>query len=160
MGGMGARSAGLLVYRWCAGSDGIEVLIGHMGGPFWAGRDAGAWTVPKGEYATGEPPVSAARREFTEEVGLPVPPGDLLDLGEVRQSGGKVVRVWAVEGDLDVSKAVSNTFELEWPPRSGRVQVVPELDRLEWVRLDRARELLVPAQQDFLDRLAVAVGLG
>lgn len=160
MGGMGARSAGLLVYRWCAGSDGIEVLIGHMGGPFWAGRDAGAWTVPKGEYATGEPPVSAARREFTEEVGLPVPPGDLLDLGEVRQSGGKAVRVWAVEGDLDVSKAVSNTFELEWPPRSGRVQVVPELDRLEWVRLDRARELLVPAQQDFLDRLAVAVGLG
>lgn len=160
MGGMGARSAGLLVYRWCAGSDGIEVLIGHMGGPFWAGRDAGAWTVPKGEYATGEPPVSAARREFTEEVGLPVPPGDLLDLGEVRQSGGKVVRVWAVEGDLDASKAVSNTFELEWPPRSGRVQVVPELDRLEWVRLDRARELLVPAQQDFLDRLALAVGLG
>lgn len=160
MGGMGARSAGLLVYRWCAGSDGIEVLVGHMGGPFWAGRDAGAWTVPKGEYATGEPPVSAARREFTEEVGLPVPPGDLLDLGEVRQSGGKVVRVWAVEGDLDVSKAVSNTFELEWPPRSGRVQVVPELDRLEWVRLDRARELLVPAQQDFLDRLALAVGLG
>lgn len=160
MGGMGARSAGLLVYRWCAGSDGIEVLIGHMGGPFWAGRDAGAWTVPKGEYATGEPPVSAARREFTEEVGLPVPPGDLLDLGEVRQSGGKAVRVWAVEGDLDASKAVSNTFELEWPPRSGRVQVVPELDRLEWVRLDRARELLVPAQQDFLDRLAVAVGLG
>lgn len=160
MGPMGARSAGLLVYRWCTESGGIEVLIGHMGGPFWAGRDSGAWTVPKGEYSAGEPPEAAALREFSEEVGLPVPTGELIDLGAVRQSGGKEVRVWAIEGDLDPSAAVSNTFELEWPPRSGRVQVVPELDRLEWVRLDQARELLVRAQQDFLDRLGSAVGLG
>ena len=149
--GMAARkSAGLLVFRRSAG--GVEVLLGHMGGPFWARREDGAWTVPKGEYAE-EDPVVAARREFAEELGMPAPPGELLDLGSVRQSGGKVVSVWAVEGDLDPAAAVSNTFALEWPPRSGRFEEFPELDRVAWLDLAVARVRLVKGQVPFLDRL-------
>ncbi|WP_406728727.1 NUDIX domain-containing protein [Streptomyces sp. GD-15H] len=148
----GARSAGLLVFRHTG--HGLEVLLGHMGGPFFARRDAGAWTVPKGEYDPGEPVWDAARREFQEELGLPPPEGRAVSLGEVRQSGGKTVTAWAVEGDLDPATIVPGTFRMEWPPKSGRTQEFPELDRVEWFALDRARELVVTAQAVFLDRLA------
>lgn len=146
------RSAGLLVFRRTG--QGLEVLLGHMGGPFFARRDAGAWTVPKGEYDSGEPAREAARREFREELGLPPPDGEAVPLGQVRQAGGKTVTVWAVEGDLDPAEMVPGTFETEWPPRSGRIQRFPELDRVAWFPLDRARELIVSAQAAFLDRLA------
>ncbi|NJP52937.1 NUDIX domain-containing protein [Streptomyces sp. SBST2-5] len=148
----GARSAGLLVFRRTGG--GLEVLLGHMGGPFFARREAGAWTVIKGEYASDEPAWEAARREFEEELGLPPPDGEAIPLGEVRQSGGKVVTAWAVEGDVDPEAIVPGTFEMEWPPRSGRTQEFPELDRVAWFGLDRAREVIVKAQTAFLDRLA------
>ncbi|MGH8893345.1 MAG: NUDIX domain-containing protein [Actinomycetes bacterium] len=150
------RSAGILLYR--RSDAGLEVLLGHMGGPFWARKDEGAWTVPKGEIDPDEDALAAARREFAEELGLPVPPGGLLSLGDVRQSGGKVVEVWAVEGDLDPSAAVPGTFEMEWPPRSGQTQEFPELDRVEWLGLDRAADLVVRAQRAFLDRLADQLG--
>ena len=146
------RSAGILLYRRTGGDP--EVLLGHMGGPFWARKDAGAWTVPKGEYADDEEPVAAARREFLEELGLPAPDGELAALGEVRQSGGKVVTVWALEGDVDPSAVVPGTFELEWPPRSGRMREFPELDRVAWFPLAEAGEKLVKGQRVFLDRLA------
>lgn len=148
----GSRSAGLLLFRHTG--QGIEVLLGHMGGPFFARRDTGAWTVPKGEYDPGEPAWEAARREFQEELGLPPPDGAAVPLGEVRQSGGKTVTAWAVEADLDPATAVPGTFEMEWPPKSGRTQEFPELDRVEWFPLDRAREVIVAAQAAFLDRLA------
>ncbi|MEU9336207.1 NUDIX domain-containing protein [Streptomyces sp. NPDC048290] len=148
----GRRSAGLLLFRDTGG--GREVLLGHMGGPFFATRDAGAWTVPKGEYEDGETAWDAARREFREELGLAPPDGEPVPLGEVRQRGGKVVTVWAVEADLDPADVVPGTFTLEWPPRSGRVQEFPELDRVAWLPVERARELLVTAQRAFLDRLA------
>jgi predicted NUDIX family NTP pyrophosphohydrolase len=148
----GKRSAGLLVFRRSA--DGVEVLLGHLGGPFWRRRDAGAWSVPKGEYVPPEEPRAAARREFEEELGLPVPAGELVDLGTVRQSGGKVVTVWAVEGDLDPAAVVPGTFQLEWPPGSGTVQEFPELDRVAWFGLVPAAEKLVSGQRTFLDRLA------
>ncbi|GAA1414787.1 NUDIX domain-containing protein [Streptomyces thermospinosisporus] len=134
--------------------EGIEVLLGHMGGPFFARREAGAWTVIKGEYDPDEPAWEAARREFEEELGLPPPDGEAIPLGEVRQSGGKVVTAWAVEGDVDPAAVVPGTFEMEWPPRSGRMQEFPELDRVAWFGLDRAREVIVKAQTAFLDRLA------
>ncbi|MGW6908691.1 NUDIX domain-containing protein [Streptomyces sp. NPDC054940] len=146
------RSAGLLLFRRT--DDGLEVLLGHMGGPFFAKRDAGAWTVPKGEYEADEPAWDAARREFREELGLPPPDGAAVPLGEVRQSGGKIVTVWAIEADLDPATVVPGTFVMEWPPRSGRTQEFPELDRVEWLGLDRAREVVVKAQATFLDRLA------
>lgn len=146
------RSAGLLLYRRAAG--GLEVLLGHMGGPFFARRNAGAWTVPKGEYEPAEPAWEAARREFQEELGLPPPDGEAVPLGEVRQTGGKVVTAWAVEADLDPESVVPGTFRMEWPPRSGRVQEFPELDRVEWLGLERAREVIIKAQAVFLDRLA------
>ncbi|GAB2807061.1 NUDIX domain-containing protein [Streptomyces chlorus] len=148
----GARSAGLLAFRHT--DHGLEVLLGHMGGPFFVRRDAGAWTVPKGEYDAGETAWDAARREFEEELGLPPPDGEAVPLGEVRQSGGKIVTAWAVEGDLAPAAVVPGTFRMEWPPRSGRIQEFPELDRVEWLALDRARELIVSAQAAFLDRLA------
>ena len=148
---MPRRSAGLLVYRRTPGR--LEVLIGHMGGPMWARRQERAWSVPKGELVADEDPAAAARREFEEELGLPVPAGELVGLGTVRQAGGKEVAVWAVEGDLDAASAVSNTFTMEWPPRSGRLQEFPELDRVAWVPVDEARRLLVTAQSAFLDRL-------
>ncbi|WP_200823429.1 NUDIX domain-containing protein [Actinacidiphila yanglinensis] len=150
------RSAGLLLFRRTG--SGVEVLLGHMGGPFWARKDAGAWTVPKGEYEGGEEPWDAARREFREELGLPAPEGEALPLGEVVQSGGKHVTVWAVEGDLDPADVVPGTFTMEWPRGSGRTAAFPELDRVAWFGLDAARGVVVRAQAEFLDRLAVAVG--
>lgn len=147
------RSAGLLLHR--RGPDQVlEVLLGHMGGPFHARRDAGAWTVPKGEYEPGESAWEAARREFEEELGLPPPEGAAVPLGEVRQAGGKVVTVWAVEAGLDPATVVPGTFRMEWPPRSGRFEEFPELDRVAWFTADRAREVIVKAQSAFLDRLA------
>ncbi|MFS4104156.1 NUDIX domain-containing protein, partial [Streptomyces sp. PD-S100-1] len=146
------RSAGLLLFR--RPGDGLEVLLGHMGGPLWARRDVGAWTVPKGEYTPDEPAWTAARREFQEELGLAPPDGEAVPLGEVRQANGKIVTAWAVEGDLDPAAITPGTFSMEWPPRSGRIARFPEIDRVEWLGLDRAREVIVKAQAAFLDRLA------
>lgn len=147
------RSAGLLVHRTTEEA-GLEVLLGHMGGPLWAHKDAGAWSVPKGEYTEAEAPLDAALREFAEELGAPPPPGPYTSLGEVRQSGGKHVTVWAVAGDFDPAELRAGTFTTEWPPRSGRHQEFPELDRVAWFPLDEAREVIVKAQTAFLDRLA------
>lgn len=148
-------SAGLLVYRH--GPDGPEVLLGHMGGPFWARKDAGAWSIPKGEYPPEEEPFAAACREFTEELGLPPPTGEVIDLGVVRQAGGKVVRAWAVEGDVEPSDITPGTFTLEWPPHSGREQQFEEVDRVAWFTPEQAREKIVRAQAAFLDRLVAAL---
>jgi predicted NUDIX family NTP pyrophosphohydrolase len=146
-------SAGLLLFRHT--DDGLEVLLGHMGGPFFARRDAGAWTVPKGEYEPdSETAWDAARREFQEELGLPPPDGEAVPLGEVRQTNGKVVTAWAIEADLDPATVVPGLFSMEWPPKSGQMREFPELDRVEWFRLDRARAVIVKAQAAFLDRLA------
>jgi predicted NUDIX family NTP pyrophosphohydrolase len=147
-----ARSAGILLHRR---RDGVrQVLLVHPGGPFWAKRDAGAWSIPKGEYADGEDARACALREFEEELGTPLASqSELVDLGSVRQRNGKVVTAWAVEGDLDATAARSNTFEMEWPPRSGRRQEFPEVDRAEWFSVDEAREKLIPAQVALLDRL-------
>ena len=150
------RSAGLLVFR--RADAGIEVLLGHMGGPFWARKDAGAWSIPKGEYDADEPPQAAARREFEEELGMPPPDGPLIELGEVRQAGGKTVSAWAVEGELDPADVVPGTFRLEWPRGSGRMQEFPEVDRVAWFGLDSARAKLVSAQRDLLDRLVRRLG--
>ncbi|WP_069762359.1 NUDIX domain-containing protein [Streptomyces sp. LUP47B] len=146
-------SAGLLLFRHT--DDGLEVLLGHMGGPFFARRDAGAWTIPKGEYEMdSETAWSAARREFQEELGLPPPDGQAVPLGEVRQTNGKVVTAWAIEADLDPATVVPGLFSMEWPPKSGKTREFPELDRVEWFGLDRARAVIVKAQAAFLDRLA------
>jgi predicted NUDIX family NTP pyrophosphohydrolase len=152
---MPSRSAGILLHR--RRGDELEVLLVHPGGPFWSRRDAGAWSIPKGEYGPDEDPLRAARREFEEELGAPPPDGPARDLGEIRQRGGKLVRAWALEGELDASAISSNTFELEWPPRSGRTIQAPEVDRAEWFGLKRARRKIVPAQAELLDRLAGAV---
>jgi predicted NUDIX family NTP pyrophosphohydrolase len=149
---MTAKSAGLLVYRR-TDQGVVEVLIAHPGGPFWAGKDVGAWTVPKGEYDPGDDPLAAAYREFREETGFDAPAGAPASLGELRQPGGKLVTVWALEGDLDAAQVSSNTFELEWPPRSGKVREFPEVDRLEWDSVSRARTKLLKGQVPFLDRL-------
>ncbi|WP_433572870.1 NUDIX domain-containing protein [Streptomyces sp. CA-251247] len=145
------RSAGLLLFR-ITGTE-TEVLIGHMGGPYWQGRDEKAWSVPKGEYLAQEQPMAAARREFEEELGLAPPDGEWLPLGDARQSSGKIVIAWALEGDLDIGLVVPGTFTMEWPPRSGRMEEFPEIDRVAWLRLDEAREKLVAGQQVFIDRL-------
>ena len=152
---MPVQSAGILLFRRTPA--GPEVLLVHPGGPFWARRDEGAWSIPKGEHAEGEAPVDAARREFEEETGS-LPPEPLVELGEVRQKSGKRVRAWAVEGDLDAGEVRSSTFELEWPPRSGRMQTFPEIDRAAWFDLDEARRRLLPAQVPFLDRLREHLG--
>jgi predicted NUDIX family NTP pyrophosphohydrolase len=145
------RSAGILLYRLSGGAP--EVLLVHPGGPFWARRDAGAWSVPKGEYEDGDDPLASALREFEEETGAALETGELLELGDVKQKSGKVVRAWAAEGDLDPDAVHSNTFTMEWPPRSGRTAEFPEIDRAGWFGIDEAREKLNPAQAEFLDRL-------
>jgi predicted NUDIX family NTP pyrophosphohydrolase len=145
------RSAGILLYRLSGGAP--EVLLVHPGGPFWARRDAGAWSVPKGEYEDADDPLAAARREFEEETGTALETGELLELGDVKQKNGKVVSAWAAEGDLDPDAVHSNTFTMEWPPRSGRAAEFPEIDRAGWFGIDEARQKLNPAQAEFLDRL-------
>ena len=148
-------SAGILLYRQLGAR--LEVLLVHPGGPVWARRDAGAWSVPKGEYEDSEEPLAAARREFEEELGSPPPDTDPIDLGEVRLRSGKRVRAWALAGELDETRVSSNTFEMQWPPRSGRLQSFPEVDRAGWFGLDEARGKLNGAQVAFLDRLAAAL---
>jgi predicted NUDIX family NTP pyrophosphohydrolase len=147
------RSAGILLHRI---RDAVqEVLLVHPGGPFWARKDAGAWSIPKGEYGEDEDPVACARREFEEELGVPAPAAEeLTELGTVRQRGGKRVTAWAAPGDLDADAIRSNTFTLEWPPRSGTFREFPEVDRAAWLPLQQAREKINPAQAEFLDRLA------
>jgi len=144
------RSAGILLYR--RNGKAIEVFLVHPGGPFWKKRDDGAWTVPKGAIESGEEPLAAARREFTEETGFAVE-GDFAELGDFKQPGGKRVLVWAVEGDCDPAKLVSNDFEMDWPPRSGKRQKFPEVDRGGWFGVDEAREKLLIGQRPMLDSL-------
>ncbi len=149
---MKKTSAGLLVYRI---KDGLpQVFIVHMGGPFHAKKDEGHWSIPKGEYEDGEDPKNAALREFEEETGSSVPEAELAELGIIEQKGGKSVIAWAVEGDVDNGQIKSNTFSLEWPPRSGKVQEFPEIDRAGWFNLAQASTKLIPAQAEFLERLA------
>jgi predicted NUDIX family NTP pyrophosphohydrolase len=150
-----SRSAGLLLYR--RGEDGVEVLLGHMGGPYFSKRDDGAWSIPKGEYGDDEAPLVAARREFAEELGQPAPAGIERELGTVRQRNGKLVTAWAIEFDLDVTAISSNTFEIEWPPRSGRRQSFPEVDRADWFDLATARRKMIVGQDALLDRLLALV---
>jgi predicted NUDIX family NTP pyrophosphohydrolase len=145
------RSAGIVLHR--SGATGLEVLLVHPGGPFWARKDAGAWSIPKGEYEDGEDPLACALREFEEETGTRLDASDAVELGSIRQKSGKEVTAWAVAGDLDPSTVRSNTFVMEWPPRSGRQAEFPEIDRAEWFGLDAAREKLVAAQAELLDRL-------
>jgi predicted NUDIX family NTP pyrophosphohydrolase len=153
---MAKRSAGILLYRR-TDEDGVEVLLVHPGGPLWAKRDAGAWSIPKGEYEAGEEPRAAALREFAEELGSAPASEELIELGSVTQRSGKVVTAFAVEGDLDPAALRSNTFEMEWPPRSGRTAAFPEVDRAEWFAPDQARERINPAQAELIGRLLSAL---
>ena len=137
--------------------DGLEVLLIHPGGPFWKKKDDGAWSIPKGEFTSAEEPLAAARREFEEELGAPVT-GEFLPLGMIQQSGGKTVYAWAVRGEFDPAVLKSNTFLVEWPPKSGRRQEFPEVDRAEWYSIKAARTKLLPAQTAFLDRLLQQIG--
>ena len=146
-----SRSAGILLYRHRDGE--LQVLLVHPGGPFWARKDEGAWSIPKGEYGSEEDPLAAARREFQEELGLSPPAGAAHDLGQIRQKAGKLVHAFALAGDLDTGRITSNTTEIIWPPRSGRVMKVPEVDRAEWFGVDEARRRINPAQATLLDRL-------
>lgn len=148
-------SAGILLYRLHDGA--LQVLLVHPGGPMWAKRDEGAWSIPKGEYEPGEEPLAAARREFAEELGSPAPAGEPIDLGEVRQRSGKVVTAWALAGDLDAAAIVSNTCMVQWPPRSGRELEIPEVDRAEWFDLATAATKINAAQVALLQRLEQTV---
>lgn len=148
---MATQSAGILLYR--RRTDGLEVLLAHPGGPFWQRRDLGAWTIPKGEFGDDESAEDAARREFREEIGVDAT-GVLTPLGAARQKGGKVVIAFAVEGDFDVTLLASNTFEIEWPPRSGLRQRFPEIDRVAWLPLGDARARILAGQLPLLERLA------
>ncbi|HVU59464.1 MAG TPA: NUDIX domain-containing protein [Candidatus Saccharimonadales bacterium] len=150
---MAKQSAGIMLYRLSAGE--IEVLLVHPGGPFWAKRDDGAWSIPKGEFEPHEEALHAARREFAEEVGRPAPDGALISLGQAKQPGGKVIHAWALQADFDVTGFHSNTFSMEWPPKSGRQQQFPEADKAVWFALPVARQKVVPGQLPFLDRLPV-----
>ena len=149
---MSKKSAGLLLFRWT--DAGIEVLLAHPGGPFWAKKDDGWWSIPKGELAEGEDPLAAARREFEEEMGVS-PTGDFLPLESLKQPGGKVVFAWALHSDFDPSRLKSNTFSMEWPPRSGRRQEFPEVDKAAWFGVEAARVKILKGQAPFLDRLLV-----
>jgi predicted NUDIX family NTP pyrophosphohydrolase len=148
---MAKLSAGLLMYRRRSGE--LEVFLVHPGGPFWAKKDVGAWSIPKGEYAEGEDALAAAQREFEEETGC-VARGDFVKLGEVKQAGGKVVSAWAFEGDCDPVELKSNVFDMEWPPRSGRTAEFPEVDRAGWFSIAEARERILKGQAPFLDTLS------
>ncbi len=155
---MPKRSAGLLLYRIREGA--VEVLLVHPGGPFWARKDLGAWSIPKGEHEQEDDPLEAALREFEEETGQPPPRERLVELGSIRQRGGKLLTAWGVEGDLDPAELTSNTFTMEWPPRSGRLQEFPEVDRAEWFDPETARRKLLGAQAELLDRLLATLAGG
>jgi predicted NUDIX family NTP pyrophosphohydrolase len=148
---LAVESAGLLLCRERDGK--TEVLLVHPGGPFWKNKNQGAWSIPKGEIEPGETPVDVACREFREELGSPPPAVELTPLGSIKQAGGKVVHAWSARGDFDPSRIAGGNFTMEWPPRSGRMQEFPEVDRAEWFDLDQARRMILPAQAAFLDRL-------
>jgi len=152
---MPKRSAGLVMYR--KRHSAIEVFLVHPGGPFWAKKDWGTWSIPKGEYLDGEEPLAVARREFQEETSFAAQ-GEFLELGSLQQASGKIVSAWAFEGDCDPAQLKSNTFTIEWPPRSGRHMEVPEVDRGAWCPIEEARLRLLAAQREFLDRLAEKIG--
>jgi predicted NUDIX family NTP pyrophosphohydrolase len=154
---MPQRSAGILLYRRRQGG-GVEVLLVHPGGPYWARKDEGAWGIPKGTYGSDEDPLAAARREFEEETGAPPPAGEAIALGSFRQSVAKIVDVWAVEGDFDPATLKSNTFAMEWPPRSGRMREVPEVDRAEWFVPDAAARKILRGQRPILEALLRRLG--
>jgi predicted NUDIX family NTP pyrophosphohydrolase len=154
---MPARSAGILLYKYRDGE--VLVLLAHPGGPFWRARDLGAWSIPKGEYGDGEDPLQAARREFREELGVDAP-GELRALGEITQKGGKRVAAFAAEGDFAIDRLCSNTFQVEWPPRSGRQQTFAEIDRVQWFDLDEAKRRILPAQAELLARLTELLRAG
>ena len=154
---MAKRSAGILLYR--LSPRGLELLLVHPGGPFWARKDLGAWSIPKGEYAPGEDPLAAARRELEEETGMRVE-GDFMPLGELVSPGRKIVTAFALEGDCDPAALRSNTFELEWPPRSGRRQSFPEVDRAQWFSPEEARQKILAGQSEFIARLIAGLGMG
>lgn len=147
-----STSSGLIVFRLRDRT--LELLLGHMGGPYWARKDDGAWSIPKGELEEGEDALAGARREFAEELGRPPPDGPVIDLGEIRQRAGKRVIAFAVEGEFDPAQLDPGTFELEWPPRSGRRKAFPEIDRVAWFDIETARQKLVRGQSELLDRLA------
>lgn len=151
---MPKRSAGLIMYRIRNGE--LQVFLVHPGGPYWARKDLGSWTIPKGEYADTEYPLDAAKREFREETGFAAG-GAFLELGEIKQTGGKVVAAWAFEGDCDPADLISNLCEIEWPPRSQKRLEIPEVDRGEWFSIPDARERVLGGQRPLLDRLAVRV---
>ncbi len=153
---MSKLSAGILLYRG-KGAE-LRVLLVHSGGPFWAKKDEGAWSIPKGEYDEGEDPIAVARREFEEELGSPAPSGALTELGELVQPSRKRVTAYAIEGDLDPSSLESNLFKMEWPPKSGTMQSFPEVDRAEWFTPDEARTKILPGQRPFIDRLVQRLG--
>jgi predicted NUDIX family NTP pyrophosphohydrolase len=155
---MPRTSAGILLHR--AGAAGREVLIGHMGGPFWAKKDAGAWSIPKGQIEEGEEPRACAVRELEEELGAApeIDPEQLIELGSIKQRAGKVVEAWAAEAEFDPTTLASNTFSMEWPPRSGSQKDFPEVDRAEWFDPATARQKILPAQAELLDRLLERLG--
>jgi predicted NUDIX family NTP pyrophosphohydrolase len=152
------KSAGLLLYREARDSTGIEVLLAHPGGPFWRNKDEGAWTIPKGEFAEDEDPLAAAKREFEEELGAKPPVGDYLQLKPIKQKNGKIVHAWAVKGDFDPTTLSSNTFEMEWPPKSGRMQSFPEVDRAQWFTTGDATQKMLFGQGALVDELLKWIG--
>ena len=153
---MAKRSAGILLYR--GKGAGLELLLVHSGGPFWAKKDLGAWWIPKGEYQEGEDPLAVARREFEEELGSPAPARDAIELGELAQPSRKLITAYAIEGDFDANTLKSNLFEMEWPPKTGRLQSFPEVDRAQWFTVEEARDKILPGQRPFIDRLLERTG--
>jgi predicted NUDIX family NTP pyrophosphohydrolase len=154
---MAKRSAGILLYR--RKGAGLELLLVHPGGPFWAKKDLGAWSIPKGEYEEGADPLLVARREFEEELGSPAPAGDAIEIGELAQPSRKLITAYAIEGDFDVGTLKSNLFEMEWPPKSGKMQSFPEVDRAEWFSAEKARDKILLGQRPFIDRLLERLGM-
>jgi predicted NUDIX family NTP pyrophosphohydrolase len=154
---MAKQSAGILLYR--GRGPALRLMLVHPGGPFWAKKDGGAWSIPKGEYEEGDDPLLVASREFGEELGSPAPAGDAIELGDLVQPSRKVVTAFALEGDFDPSRLKSNLFELEWPPKSGRLQSFPEVDRAEWFTVEEARDKILPGQRPFIDRLLERLGM-
>lgn len=151
------QSAGILLYRF--DKDEPQVLVAHPGGPFFTKKDDGFWSIPKGLYSDDEEPFAAAKREFQEEIGMPAPDGKYIDIGEIKRKDGKTIRVWAAEGDVDEDKVLSNSFEMEWPPKSGKIEEFPEIDRAQWFSLNDAATKLHPSQIVFLQRLAEHLGV-
>ena len=148
---MPKKSAGLLMYR--VDQTGVEVLLAHPGGPFWRNKDEGAWTIPKGEFADDEDPLAAARREFEEELGAASPLGDYIQLKPIKQKNGKIVHAWAIKGDFDPAMLTSNSFAMEWPPKSGRMQSFPEVDRAQWFTPELAKTKMLTGQGALIDEL-------